>query len=721
MNSKWLQAIFGKKFWFTAILVGILLFGIIFAYSRQTDVQNYEQMLSGTIEFIKQQSADYTRYNNTAIAKSLAREAAAVHMLEELSLDCGEAALSEYARALWLTGISVLDAQGVLVCEYTENGIGYAQLQAGLPSESILDVIGHPQKTYVKRVALDEDDHANVAAHRCAGGAGVVLAYRYTAAEFSQKSFLSIQSLLDGYAPSSSGTLLVVEGNQIKASNDPELIGMNISENQRLMAIRNSGQANKLVRVYAPRGIERCYGMYSHGRNFSLYAYVPARQVYPATIRNLGITLFIYILLMVLVQRLRWSSAKDFFLQQERSEQAYKRSLEQKNTALELAVQREAEANLAKREFLFNMSHDIRTPMNAIIGFTSLAQAHLDDREQVLDYLNKISVSSRHLLAIINDVLDMSRIENGKVTLETKPVHLPALVRDLGDIIQAGVSRKHISFTADIAGVKNEDVIADPLRLSQILINILSNAVKFTPDGGRIDLRIVQKATAPAGFADLEFHVKDNGIGMSEDFQAHIFEQFARERTSTVSKIPGTGLGMPIAKRLVNMMGGKIAVESAPGEGSEFTVSLRFPIGEAAEERTPPVPQAPEVAGKRLLIVEDNDLNLEIASTILAEAGFEVDTAENGRLAVEKVEAAPAGRYDLILMDIQMPEMDGYEATRRIRALPDKRKAAIPIVAMTANAFEDDRKNALSAGMNDHIAKPLDLQKLFRVLSELLQ
>ena len=721
MNSKRLQAIFGKNFWFTAILAGILLLGIIFAYSRQTDVQNCEQMLTEMIEFIKQQSADNMRYNNTAIAKSLVREAAAVHMLEELSLDCGEAALSEYARTLWLTGVSVLDAQGELVCEYTENGIGYAQLQAGLQPELILGVIDHPQKTYVKRVELDEDNHANVAAHRCAGGAGVVLAYRYTAAEFSQKSFLSIQSLLDGYDPNYSGTLLVVEGNQVTASNAPELIGMNIFEDQRLMAIRSSGQANKLVRVYTPRGIERCYGMYSHGRNFYLYAYVPARQVYSATIRNLGVTLFAYILLLALVQRLRWGSAKEFFLQQERSEQAYKESLEQKNAVLELAVQREAEANLAKREFLFNMSHDIRTPMNAIIGFTSLAQAHLDDREQVLDYLNKISVSSRHLLAIINDVLDMSRIENGKVTLETRPVHLPALVRELEDIIQAGVSRKHIAFTADTAGVKNEDVIADPLRLSQILINILSNAVKFTPDGGRVDLRIVQKAAAPAGFADFEFHVKDNGIGMSEEFQAHIFEQFARERTSTVSKIPGTGLGMPIAKRLVHMMGGRIAVESAPGEGSEFTVFLRFPIGEAAEERTPPVPQAPEAAGKRLLVVEDNDLNLEIASTILTEAGFEVDTAENGRLAVEKVEAAPAGRYDLILMDIQMPEMDGYEATRRIRALPDKRKAALPIVAMTANAFEDDRKNALDAGMNGHIAKPLDIQKLFRVLSELLQ
>ena len=721
MNSNHLQTIFGKKFWLVCITVGISLFGAVFALSRRADMQNCEQRLTGVMEFIKAQSADYTKYNDTAVAKSLVREAAAISALEDLSLDCDEAALSEYARMLWLTGISVLDAQGDLVCEYTENGTGYAQLQSGIKLEPILSVIDYPQKTYVKRVELGGDNFVNVAVHSCADGTGVVLAYRYIPAEFSEKSVLSIQDLLDGYEVSSTGTLLVAEDNQVAASNDPTLIGMNIFESERLMSIRRSGHADKLIRVYAPKGIEQCYGIYSHGRDYYLYAYVPARQVYTLTVMNLVITLVMYILILALVQVFRWNSAKDFFMQQEHSEQEYRKSLEQKNVALQLAVQRETKANLAKREFLFNMSHDIRTPMNAIIGFTALAQTHIDDRGQVEDYLKKISVSSQHLLSLINDVLDMSRIESGKVTLEAKPVHLPELVHELRDIVQAVVSEKDLSLTLDTVGVENEDVIADPLRLEQILINVLANAVKFTPDGGQISLWIVQKDTAPAGYADFEFHIKDNGIGMSEEFQKHIFEQFARERTSTVSKIQGTGLGMAITKSLVDMMGGRITVKSEQGKGSEFTISLRFPIGEAKTEQTPPAAKASAFTGKKLLVVEDNELNLEIASTLLKEAGFEVDTAENGKIAVEKVEAASADRYDLILMDIQMPEMDGYEATRRIRALPDTKKAALPIVAMTANAFEDDRKNALRAGMNGHIAKPLDIQKLFQVLSELLK
>ena len=721
MNSNHLQTIFGKKFWFVCIAVGIFLFGAVFALSRRADMQNCEQRLTGVMEFIKAQSADYTKYNDTAVAKSLVREAAAIHALEELSLDCDEAALSEYAGMLWLTGISVLDAQGDLVCEYTENGTGYAQLQSGIKLEPILSVIDYPQKTYVKRVELGGDNFVNVAVHSCADGTGVVLAYRYIPAAFSEKSVLSIQDLLDGYEVSSTGTLLVAEDNRVAASNDPTLIGMNIFENERLMSIRRSGHADKLIRVYAPKGIEQCYGMYSHGQDYYLYAYVPARQVYTLTVMNLVITLVMYILILALVQVFRWNSARDFFIQQEHSEQEYRKSLEQKNIALQLAVQRETKANLAKREFLFNMSHDIRTPMNAIIGFTALAQTHIDDRGQVEDYLKKISVSSQHLLSLINDVLDMSRIESGKVTLEAKPVHLPELVHELRDIIQAVVSKKDLSLTLDTVGVENEDVIADPLRLEQILINVLANAVKFTPDGGQIGLWIVQKDTAPAGYADFEFHIKDNGIGMSEEFQKHIFEQFARERTSTVSKIQGTGLGMAITKSLVDMMGGRITVKSEQGKGSEFTISLRFPIGEAKTGQTPPAAKASAFTGKKLLVVEDNELNLEIASTLLKEAGFEVDTAENGKIAVEKVEAASADRYDLILMDIQMPEMDGYEATRRIRALPDAEKAALPIVAMTANAFEDDRKNALHAGMNGHIAKPLDIQKLFQVLSELLK
>ena len=499
MNSNHLQTIFGKKFWLVCIAVGISLFGVVFALSRRADIQNCEQRLTGVMEFIKAQSADYTKYNDTAVAKSLVREAAAVHALEGLSLGCDETALSEYARTLWLTGVSVLNAQGELVCEYTENGTGYAQLQSGIKMEPILSVIDYPQKTYVKRVELGGDIFVNVAVHSCADGTGVVLAYRYIPAEFSQKSVLSIQTLLDGYEISSTGTLLVAEDNRVAASNDPTLIGMNIFESERLMSIRRSGHADKLIRVYAPKGIEQCYGIYSHGRDYYLYAYVPARQVYTLTVMNLVITLVMYILILALVQVFRWNSAKDFFMQQEHSEQEYRKSLEQKNVALQLAVQRETKANLAKREFLFNMSHDIRTPMNAIIGFTALAQTHIDDRGQVEDYLKKISVSSQHLLSLINDVLDMSRIESGKVTLEAKPVHLPELVHELRDIVQAVVSEKDLSLTLDTVGVENEDVIADPLRLEQILINVLANAVKFTPDGGQISLWIVQKDTAPAG------------------------------------------------------------------------------------------------------------------------------------------------------------------------------------------------------------------------------
>ena len=590
MNSNHLQTIFGKKFWLVCIAVGISLFGVVFALSRRADIQNCEQRLTGVMEFIKAQSADYTKYNDTAVAKSLVREAAAVHALEGLSLGCDEAALLEYARTLWLTGVSVLNAQGELVCEYTENGTGYAQLQSGIKMEPILSVIDYPQKTYVKRVELGGDNFVNVAVHSCADGTGVVLAYRYIPAEFSQKSVLSIQTLLDGYEISSTGTLLVAEDNRVAASNDPTLIGMNIFESERLMSIRRSGHADKLIRVYAPKDIEQCYGMYSHGQDYYLYAYVPARQVYTLTVMNLVITLVMYILILALVQVFRWNSAKDFFMQQEHSEQEYRKSLEQKNVALQLAVQRETKANLAKREFLFNMSHDIRTPMNAIIGFTALAQTHIDDRGQVEDYLKKISVSSQHLLSLINDVLDMSRIESGKVTLEAKPVHLPELVHELRDIVQAVVSEKDLSLTLDTVGVENEDVIADPLRLEQILINVLANAVKFTPDGGQISLWIVQKDTAPAGYADFEFYIKDNGIGMSEEFQKHIFEQFARERTSTVSKIQGTGLGMAITKSLVDMMGGGITVKSEQGKGSEFTISLRFPIGE----------HCPSICGYRL-------------------------------------------------------------------------------------------------------------------------
>ena len=372
------------------------------------------------------------------------------------------------------------------------------------------------------------------------------------------------------------------------------------------------------------------------------------------------------------------------------------------------------------------MSHDIRTPMNAIIGFTALAASHLDDRELVADYLSRITVSSQHLLSLINDVLDMSRIESGKMTLEESSVHLPELIRDLEAILQPGVEEKKLSLAVDASGIEHPDIIVDRLRLNQILLNILSNAVKFTPAGGAISLTARELGSPAAGLSRYEFRVRDNGIGMSEEFQKAIFEAFTREKTSTVSGIQGTGLGMAITKSIVDMMGGTITVSSAVGEGSEFVVTLPCRLSDVSAVGAPAPADAGQTAkngfaGRRVLIAEDNEMNQMIAEAILTEHGFQVDIVSDGEQAVQRMADAPAGTYDVILMDIQMPNMDGYEAARHIRALADPVKAGIPIVAVTANAFEEDRRQAIGAGMDGHLAKPYDIPAMMETLARLLK
>jgi signal transduction histidine kinase/CheY-like chemotaxis protein len=515
-------------------------------------------------------------------------------------------------------------------------------------------------------------------------------------------------------------------------------------------------------------------------------------------------------------------------------------------------------ANQAKTRFLNNMSHDIRTPMNAIIGFTALASTHMDRPELVKDYLSKIMTSSNHLLSLINDVLDMSRIESGKVTIEEKECSLPDIMHDLKNILQADIHSKQLEFLIDTVDVTDENVICDKLRLNQILLNCLSNAMKFTPPGGTVSVRIIQKQGAPDGYAAFDFKVRDTGIGMSKEFMTHIFEPFERERTSTVSGIQGTGLGMAITKNIVDMMDGTITVESEEGKGTEFTISLKFKLSgkpnkvetvpelqglralvvdddfntctsvakmlasiglkadwttlgkeavlraEFAKEnneefhvyiidwlmpdingiecvrrirkvlgddvpiiiltaydwsdieaeaieagvtafcskplflselrdtllaaggylsKEEPVEEVDNTSfqGKSILLVEDVELNREIAEVILQEAGFKVDCALDGLEALKKVEQGADDEYDLILMDIQMPVMDGYEASRRIRKLDNKKKASVPILALTANAFEEDRRTTLEAGMDGHLTKPIRIDELYAAIRKYLK
>ncbi|MDE5858918.1 MAG: response regulator, partial [Oscillospiraceae bacterium] len=539
-------------------------------------------------------------------------------------------------------------------------------------------------------------------------------------------------------------------------------------------------------------------------------------------------------------------------------DEVIRKEQEQKEVLAEALAQAQY-ANNAKTTFLNNMSHDIRTPMNAIIGFTSLAVTHIDNKEQVRNYLGKIMTSGNHLLSLINDVLDMSRIESGKVKIEEKETSLPEIMHDLKTIVQSDVKSKQLEFYIDTLDVTNETIICDKLRLNQVLLNILSNAMKYTKPGGMVSVRVIQTAEAPEGYASYEFKVKDTGIGMSREFLKHVFEPFEREQTTTVSGIQGTGLGLAITKNIVDMMNGTITVESEEGKGSEFTVTFCFRVAdspmesqrleqladlralvvdddvntcvsvgkmlsaigmhpdwttlgneavirtefaleqnepysayiidwmmpdmngielvrrirrvigdmtpiiiltaydwadiedeareagvtafcskplfpselrsvlaapymehEKTEDKTTDEPEL-NFDGKRLLLVEDNELNQEIAQTILETAGFTIDTADDGSVAVERMKEMPAGTYDLILMDVQMPIMNGYQATRAIRALDDPVKAATPIVAMTANAFDEDRKEAIDSGMNGYVAKPIDIGKLMQTLKNMLK
>ena len=634
--------------------------------------------------------------------------------------------------------------------------------------------------------------------------------------------------------------------------NDARCFGVKIGD-EGLLKLLNRG-VNVLGDDYAS-SISYRYtdGLYSYG-------FIDALQDNMAVVGTAILIVAAVIVILLVRDVLRKKREVEEKEKARKDLEAKNAELAESQKALSDALVSAEHANRAKTAFLNNMSHDIRTPMNAIVGFTALAASHIDNKDQVQDYLGKISVSSQHLLSLINDVLDMSRIESGKVTIEETEVHLPDVIHDLRTIIQPNIAAKQLELFIDTQDVMHEDIIVDKLRLNQVLLNILSNAIKFTPSGGTISFRVIEKASSKENIAEFEFRIKDNGIGMSEEFQKDLFDAFSREKTSTVSGIQGTGLGMAIAKNIVDMMGGEISVSSVEGKGSEFVVDLPCKIS-SVSQKFEPLPELqglralvadddvdtclsvcsmlreigmrpdwtnygkeavirakdaldnadefrayiidwqmpdlngietvrrirkvigdsapiiiltaydwadiedeareagvtafcskplfmselrkvmaqpfmadhedqaeekkeeeelPDLSGHRVLLAEDNQLNQILAENILQSAGLEVEIANDGSEAVEKMKSAVAGYYDLILMDIQMPVMDGYEATRQIRALEDKDKASIPIVAVTANAFEEDRQVAMKAGMNGHLAKPYDVPAIMKTLKELL-
>ena len=389
---------------------------------------------------------------------------------------------------------------------------------------------------------------------------------------------------------------------------------------------------------------------------------------------------------------------------------------------MEAAAKRAQAASDAKSRFLFNMSHDIRTPMNAIIGFSDLLEKHMDEKERVAEYIGKIRSSSEMLLSLINYVLEMARIESGKAALKTEVGNFKRLTDAIQAAFEPAVAQKGLQFSCTLH-VEHEYVLCDKTKLREILMNIVSNAIKYTPEGGSVMVDITETEPEKPEYASYRITVQDTGIGMSEEYLPHIFEEFTRERTSTESKVVGAGLGLPIVKALVDLMEGNIEVKSQVGEGTTILTCLSFPIASEAQIQKSLENQkeimAENLRGRRILLAEDNELNAEIAMTILEEYGVKTERAEDGVQCLELLKKAPEHYYDAVLMDIQMPNMDGYEATRAIRGMKNSYRK-IPVIAMTANAFEEDRKKAFAAGMDGHIAKPVDVQVLFTTLEQII-
>lgn len=677
---------------------GLVLFLMTYFSSFSLDLNNAQGKLIETVDSIKEQSANYVKYNETAIAKSLVRQAIAVENVNR-QMEAGKF-LEDIIDEFWLTGIVEVDEDGNLLRQYVTDDVDYEMVR-DFVSDALKNVIEYSSDTYINRYELDDNSYVDLACHKTKNGA--VLAYRHVLEQFASNSRLSIQDVLNGYPERENGTIVVMQKDKIIASNNLDLLVDGSSD--IVDEIRKCNEANTLVGINS----HHVYGMYSHGRDFYVYIYVNPSMVYNATVPNVSIVMVFYCLIIGVILFIRNRQNNMFVEERQRQEEAYKKELEDKNRELELAIRQEAKANRSKQEFLFNMSHDIRTPMNAIIGFTSLAQTHLDDKEMLDSYLKKISTSSEYLLSLINDVLDMSRIESGKLKIEESNVYLPSILDDIRDIVSSNVQKKQLSLNINTVDLKDSNVLTDPLKLKQVLLNVLANAIKFTPSGGYVNLSLVQKD----GYGNYDFIVEDNGIGISKEFQEHIFEQFSREATSTVSRVQGTGLGLSISKAIVDMMGGSISVESESGKGSKFTISLCFKVTDETTDNKTISSNNIIDTNKKILLVEDNELNYEIAKTVLEEAGFIVDGASNGKEAVDK---ASDNTYDVILMDIQMPIMDGYETTKELRRLGNR----TPIIAMTANAFSEDKKKAKDVGMDGYIAKPIDVNKLVSTIMNIL-
>ncbi|MCI5857124.1 MAG: response regulator [Agathobacter sp.] len=593
-------------------------------------------------------------------------------------------------------------------------------MDAQLKTKAVLETLSFPEKAYAARIHCEDGSYVDIAAVGRTKKAQIIVVYYRTPAEYINSFSLSVEALLTGYKLDRDGTIIVSNGGEIVASNDEELIGKGTDEIGILKRINQEAECGKLVHTNRDAGsISQYFGLMEHGRDFYFYAYMPEKDVFSTTFQNVLYSLIVYILILVAINMVRWRTAQGYKEQQLVIQREYTESLQQKNEQLRAAVTQAEYANAAKTNFLSRMSHDIRTPLNGIIGLLEINELHADDLGLIRENCRKMKVSANHLLSLINDVLQMSKLESGEIVLNVEPINLSELSKSVLTIVGQRAADAGITWEYDGNGddVCYADVYGSPLHIRQIFLNIYGNCIKYNKVGGKITTSCTCLGVAD-GIVTYQWKIRDTGIGMSEEFVKHIFEPFSQEHTDARSVYNGTGLGMSIVKNLIDKMHGEIEVTSEEGVGSLFVVTLPFRIAKETSEHRQDVGevQTTSMEGMELLLVEDNELNAEIAQTLLEDKGFKITRACDGRQAIDLFCANAPGTFDAILMDVMIPVIDGITATKMIRELDREDARSIPIIAMTANAFDEDANRCLAAGMNAHLAKPLQMDKLMETL-----
>ena len=701
-------------------LMGICVAVVSLFYFFHAEKSEAEKRMVEIVNYVKVQCSTYTHYNESSESKSLLRtiESARqmstnIYMEIENGGQLSKDFLKENQQTLWVDGIIILDKEGKTDCEYSTDESLTNEITKYLQKGIIMDFAGYEERSYSERFTKEDGSYIDIAACARKDAPGIVAIYYYTSPEFARNYTLTIQGLLNGYSVQKDGTIIIADDGIVVASNDESLLGQNTTGNEVVQEMKKHTDSQHIYHLKNEG--TGCYGIMLKQRDYYIYAYLPDTEVFHNLPLSVASVIFLYFLLFSTF----WFWAYRTNLMHQKIEQEKD---EKYKAELLIAAKKAEAANEAKTEFLQRMSHDIRTPINGICGFVNMADHYADDIKKQTEYRTKVKEASNLLLELVNDVLDMSKLESGEIVLEEIPFNLSSIFKEVFVVIEQMASEQNIQIEWEKKEIIHRDFIGSPGYVKRVMMNILSNAVKYNRENGHIYISCMEIPSKQPEMTTMEFVCRDTGIGMTEEFQKCVFEPFAQEHTGSRTKFAGTGLGMSIAKNLIEKMGGSISFESKEGAGTTFVIQVPFKIDPDADKREEQRDVSEKsIKGLHILLAEDNELNMEIAEFVLQNVGADVTKAWNGQEAVELFRKSEQGGFDIILMDIMMPVMNGYEATKMIRSLDREDAKTIPIIAMTANAFTEDRLKAKEAGMNEHIVKPLDVELLIKVIHKLVE